>query len=196
MAAAPQLTPREELGNALRSSLPALERAYARGGIRSESDLNYALVNHLQRVLRGRGRWVIGADHSLFGVRPDVACYFVDCPFDEFLASPEDRLVGVVEIKWAASPREDLAKLTRIQKRQGILAWMVFGDHFSESIHRRNYRAQLQREQEVRNWLGVRPDRGYTILKCGELHQRPRLRQCADVIQAYNSHWWDRDDLA
>src|SRR5262245_59270070 len=131
-----------------------------------------------------------------FDVRPDIACYFVDCAFEEFLSNSEKRLIGVVEIKFAASLKNDLAKLNRIQEQQPVLAWMVYGDHFCEAIHRQNYRAHLRREQEIVNWSGTGRNRGYTILKCGDLHRHRRFQRYAEIILAYNSQWWIRDDLA
>src|SRR5262249_13206815 len=150
------------------------------------------IVSSLQVTLprpAAHSRWVIGANHSLFGVRPDVVCYFVGCPFVEFIEDPESCLVGVLEIKFASDIRDDLDKLTRVQEQQDVLAWMVYGDHFCRDIHASNFRAHLRREKKIRDWAAARPNRGYSILKCGKLHERPDLRDHKDVILAYNLNW-------
>jgi hypothetical protein len=123
-----------------------------------------------------------------------VVCYFVDRPFVEFIEGPETCLVGVVEIKFASDIHDDLGKLTRVQKEQDILAWMVYGDHFCQDVHASNFRAQQSREKKICEWVRARPDRGASILKCGKLHESPRLRSHKDVILAYNSNWWIRDN--
>jgi hypothetical protein len=185
------------LRDALDSMLPALELAYAQGGIRTESDLNYAVVHYLKETLPSptpQSRWVIGANHSLYGVRPDVACYYVACPFVDFIALPEQSLVGVVEIKFASDINDDLGKLRRLQQKQDVLAWMVYGDHFCKDIHATYYEHQLRRERKICKWSASRSNRGFTILKCGELHKHPHLCDHCEVILAYNSRWWIRDN--
>jgi hypothetical protein len=177
----------------------ALELAFARGEIHTESDLNYAVVAHLKQSLRSKtdtSTWVIGTNHSLDGVRPDVCCYFVDGSFAEFMADKEARLVGVFEIKFASDLKGDLKKLTRYQnRRRGLIAWVVYGDHFCENIHAHYCREGLKRQREIDKWVSQRPShRGQTILECGNLHNSRRLRAYTDSIIAFNDNYWIRDN--
>ena len=192
-----QRSPRGALRLALEKMLPSIELAFAQGRIRTESDLNYAIVSYLQNELSPpttRSGWIVGANHLLFGVRPDVACYLVDRPFVEFLKNPQKCVVGVMEIKFASNIKDDLDKLTRIQRKRDVLAWMVYGDHFCEDIHRNYCRAHLRREKKIHDWSMSHKYRGHSILKCGQLHEKDGLGGHEDVILAFNSHWWIRDD--
>lgn len=191
--------PRVVLRRALASLSPALEMAFARGEIHTESDLNYVVVGHLKEALRrspGLPTWVIGTNHPLDEVRPDVCCYFVNCPYQEFMTDKERWLVGVVEIKFASSLKYDLEKLSRYQKkRRDLIAWMVYGDHFSVDIHARYCREGLLRMKRIDEWVRSRPSRrGKSILRCGDLHKNRRLRAYRDLIVAFNANYWIRDN--
>lgn len=186
---------RKTLPQALQSMLPALERSFAEGHIFTESDLNYVIVRYLHETLpkpTRRCRWVIGSNHWVFGIRPDVACYCFDCPFVEYLTDRESCLIGVIEIKFGAPLSKDLRRLTSVQRKQDVLAWMVYGDHFRPDVHARYYRGQLQREKKIRKWAASRHGRGASILKCGVLPSIRRTPDHDDVVEAYNSYYWIR----
>ncbi len=102
--------------------------------------------------------------------------------------------MAVAEIKLASGIGDDLRKLSRVQAKRDILAWMVYADHFCEDIHAKYCRDQVLREKKIRSWSAARSGRGCSILKCGKLHEHPHLREHRDVVLAYNSRWWIRDN--
>lgn len=89
----------------------------------------------------------------------------------------------------------DLKKLMYYQrKKSGLIAWMVYGDHFSEDIHAHYCRKGRRRMDQIEKWVSQSPStRGRTILNCGELHKRRRFRAQRESIVAFNDNYWIRD---
>ena len=186
---------RLELRRAIDKMPSIINADFCAGHVRSEADLQFSVVRHLRSSLptTGEGRWLIGGNHTLHGVRPDVACYRIDGDFGEFTAKPEESLVGVIEIKFASDPTADLDKMTRFQARANALAWIVYGDHYSEAIHRANYRAQRRREAAIVQWKGRRQDRGYYIMKTSVLETDAAFVGHRETVKRFNANFWNRD---
>ena len=167
----------------------------AAGLIWTEADFQFSVVKHLRESLSkaGTGRWFVASNHALFGVRPDVVCYLIEGDFGKFILKPTSYIVGAIEIKIAHTPVPDLPKLAAFQRRAGGIAWIIYGDHFSEKIHKSNYAAQLRRERAIRQWKGSRADRGYFILKTARLEKNPAFAATRTIIQEFNSKYWRHD---
>ena len=183
---------------ALRLALEAMPRKietdFAAGLIHTEADLQFSIVEHLRTALANpkNGRWFIGSNHTLYGVRPDVACYFIEGDYGSFVLRPEAHLIGAIEIKFAKDPSGDLPKLDIFQQKAGGLAWIVYGDHFSPQIHRANYQTQLRREKAIWEWKGKRADRGCYVLKTANLERAKFLSDHRQTILGFNSCFWKR----
>ena len=179
--------------------LPAfLDRHYLNAQVWSESDIQalmyYYLVERL--TLRKRG-WAIGRERVLWGksdLRPDALCYFYSRLEDYIKKNNEPCLVAAIEIKFCegiSAIEKDLKKLEKIQqmalrmrqdkqdkKKEKILVWMVFGDHFDPKIHKKNYDSQRDREEYIKAWVRKDPrTRGCTILKFGTYKADPQKRE-------------------
>ncbi len=178
----------------------SIEGEYLRCAIRSEADVQAVVVQHLKEGLRQHDdHWIIGANFSLEEYRPDVLCYYTPLRYDDFVRDyllGDAALVAAIEIKWASLLKDDLRKLSLIQKqhRKGILAWMVYGDHFAPSIHKAYAAEGRQREAAIRRWARERPTvRGQTIVCCGNILARGGRARYAERLRGMRDHWWIND---
>ncbi|HMS16066.1 MAG TPA: hypothetical protein PKA37_04435 [Planctomycetota bacterium] len=169
----------------------ALAFEFADGRLWYEADVQRATAAFLDKTLRSSdSRWQFGIEHRLYDQRPDVACYYRPTDYREFLANPEAHVVGVVEIKWCAEPRPDLAKLASMQEGRGLVAWMVYGDHFCASIHRTYARIQEERADKITEWVGQGARRGQTVLRCGDIRRGSGMDGSAlDAINLTDLFW-------
>ncbi len=173
-----------------------------RAAIRSEADLQAVVVAHLKDQLRRYDdHWIIGANFRLGEYCPDVLCYYAPLGYSEFVReylNENKTLVAAIEIKWASKLKDDLAKLSEIQRqhRNEILAWMVYGGHFSPSIHRAYANEDRQREISIREWVADHAKVwGTTIIRCGKIEAAGINARFTERVRAMKNHWWinDRD---
>lgn len=188
---------RRTLRLALRGLPARLADEYGRGHIWQEADVQVTVINYLRRVLsEADDRWRIGACHHISRCVPDVTCYYRHGSWNDFVRSRDAAVIGVVEIKWASELGADLAKLRGLEKRLGVLTWMVYGDHFNRKIHLGYWRQQCLRAQKIRRWVSENPrSRGATILEV----EAPRFRRRKhddEVCAAFRRHWWINDSNA
>lgn len=155
----------------------ALDATYSQGHLSVEADVQCVAASYLKKGLaREAGLWIIGCEHNLCDnvYKPDITCYRLPSAgsVGDYVKSRDEFARAVVEIKYASDLKDDLEKLEKLQKNLGrvahCVAWMVYGDHFDEGIHAGNYRRQLEREAEIREWEARLAElRGATILRLG-----------------------------
>ena len=181
---------------ALNSLEQYLEDEYSSCAIHNEADAHVAVVEHLKRELRAKdGRWIIGANHRSGSTIPDVLCYYTPWDGEEFrkcFLEAQECLVAVIEIKWAKPLSNDLAKMRTFQRgHQSVLAWMVYGGHFSAAINKKYAAEDIVRQERITSWVNEFSDlRGQTVVQCGELESKHK--RC-DRIRAMRKHWWIND---
>ena len=177
---------RLQLRRALESLNDTLKDAYADGRIWYESDVHYVTLRHLtDQLVALDPRWIVGSQHELGGWRPDIVCYHAPAEYADLLDDSDSYVLGVIEIKFASGLGDDLEKLADLQRNEGRLLWMVYGDHFSPTIHQTYAERQAEREESIRAWMKTSPDtRGCTILKCAQM--APRDDRAARVLKALN----------
>ena len=176
-----------------------LMHEFLAGRIHGEADVQCYVAGYLKEQLRCAVGWIVGCEHPLCPYKPDILCSHLPS-LDKLGKMIETRAafaVGVVEIKYGAPLRDDLEKLSQMQKKmkgtKTPIAWMIYGDHFNETVHAANCKKQLGREQEIKNWKEEKPDyRGYTILKVGVAGANDSAEDRA-VRDAFNQHFWLRD---
>lgn len=182
---------------ALKRILQKLERhvdgQYCRGHVWYEDDLVSLTASYLrEEVQLLDGTWMIGTNHPLRGQKPDLTCYFspsIEMP-DDFYDSREDYIVGLLEFKFA-NQGDDLKKLAGLQQEftAPVLAWRVFGDHFSEEIHRANGHRHEALAGDAERWAEELPNcRGATILRCGH-HQDWESSTESRTREVINRFW-------
>lgn len=185
------------LREVLKGLEPSLASEFARGRVWNEADLHFATLSYLRAQLTTRDpRWFVGAQHGVSRSRPDIVCYYQPDSYVELLRDPSPSVRAVVELKFAASPQADLAKLRRLQRNRPWLAWMVYGDHFCPGIHRHWAAQQEKRAASIRQWQRESPrTRGSTILECGNIRATGELEGCADILRALNESgpFWRTD---
>ncbi|MEZ4495160.1 MAG: hypothetical protein R3C29_17830 [Dehalococcoidia bacterium] len=173
-----------------------LLRAYADGHLFLEADSQAIIYSHLRRQLSDRG-WIIRRETPFHDGKPDLAVFHVSDPesFPDFLEEPREFLVAAIEIKHASGLRDDLEKLRRYQARgrdHGVLSWIVYSDHFSSDIHRRNFINQEQRAHDILKWVAERKThRGSSIVRLDPEAPR-RGGDRAVVTRAFADRWWSR----
>jgi hypothetical protein len=186
--------------SALDSLGASLQREYSQCAILTEADAQIAVVEHLKKELRDHDEgWIVGANHPLGSSRPDVVCYYAPLTYDGFVSDYLDgdrALVAIIEVKWFFPLKDDLAKLTRLQRESSgqALAWMVYGGHFDPSIHRAYAAEDERRGAAIRAWAEKGSGlRGHTIVRCGGIAGHGGS---GERVRAIRERWWINDRAA
>ncbi|MCI0697978.1 hypothetical protein L0337_39000 [candidate division KSB1 bacterium] len=190
-----------QLKHALAGLENYLDDKYLSGQIHSAGDIASQTAGYLRQLLKPvAGWWCIGTQHQIFEEATDIVCYYSPQGFSpaRFDAEKEAYIFGLIDIKFG-DWGQDLKKLAALQQnwlqryKRPALAWMVYGDHFNQKIHRENYNEQLQREKEIREWVQRdEMNRGMTILKFG-LHRIGESRDNYEIREALNQAKWNLD---
>lgn len=176
-----------------------LDREFSRLWMTYEADMEALAFCFLRERLAkiGDGKWIIGCGHQVMEKHkwmPDLTIYRGDQPA-RFVKHPEQCIVAIIELKFRSSLKDDLEKLESIQtylKHKDVLYWMVFADHFNESVHAGNFRSQCRREEAMKAWQRKNPKtRGCSVVKVGvdrsEFSKLERTNR-----ELFNNYWWSR----
>jgi hypothetical protein len=178
-----------------------LDQKYLSGQVHAAGDVISLTADYLRQLLKPvPGWWCIGTQHQIFEGTPDIVCYYAQPGFspERFNAEKEAFVFGLIDVEFG-NWGQGLKKLAALQQawrqryKKPVLAWMVYGDHFNQKIHRDNCNEQLQREKEIRDWF-ERDElhRGMTVLKFG-LHRIGEGRDTHEIREAFNQTKWMLD---